>query len=97
MISLLLRAVVERHVERAADGNDDLLACPMGMSAATFAGGNVVGPIDALDVERDVQLLFGHGQVASGVEDLRQLQNLSYRFLHILITLFLLFFYVLGP
>jgi hypothetical protein len=40
------------------------------MATTALTTGNIVGPIDASDVERDVLHLFRYGQIATRIDNL---------------------------
>jgi methanogenic corrinoid protein MtbC1 len=67
---LVTAAIVEHHVEGAADSHDDLLARAMSMATTTPATRNIIGPIDARDIKRNMAHLLCHRQVTARVNDL---------------------------
>jgi hypothetical protein len=48
------------------------------MTASPLARGDVVCPVDTSDVERDVLQLLGHGEVASGVDNLWEVDEMGF-------------------
>ena len=68
-------SIINRHIERAADGNDNLLTGAMSMTTTTLTRRHVVSPVDTGDVERNVLHLLSHRQVATRVDYLRQVYN----------------------
>jgi hypothetical protein len=67
---LIAPSVIDCHIERTADSNDYLLTGTVSMATTALTTGNIVGPIDASDVERDVLHLFRYCQIATRIDNL---------------------------
>ena len=74
---LALTAIVECHMERAAQRNDQLLQTLMSMSATTLSGRHIIDPIGTFDFKRNLIGPFGNRQIASGVDNFRQINQFN--------------------
>ena len=78
---LALLAIVEGDMERAAEGDDELLQPLMGMAATTLSARHIVDPVGTLYIERHHGLSLSKGQVTTRIGNLRQVNNLDIHWL----------------
>ena len=67
--------IVNGDIKRTTDSNHYFLAGTVGMTTTPLTRGHIVSPVDAGDVERDIFILFGNSQIASRVDNLRQVNE----------------------
>jgi hypothetical protein len=71
MKSLLVKPVVQDHVEAARHRDDHLMQVFMGMGSAVGPPRNVVGVVDPLDLKRKMISYLDKLQVTTSILDLR--------------------------
>ena len=77
MVTRLLTTVVENDVERAGDGDDELVEVFVGVAAALGAAGYVVEVVGAFDVEGNMTSALHEGEVTTCIGDFWQIDNVA--------------------
>ena len=78
MKTLLLRAVIQNHVKTSRHRNNELVQSPVCMPTALRAARNVIKIINALDLKGYMAPSFNEREVASGIINLREINNSAF-------------------
>lgn len=84
MEAFSLRAVVQDDVETAGHGDDELMQIFVGMTAALGASRHVVKVINALNLERYIPATLDKREIASGIADSGEVDDLALSQTHVL-------------